>query len=121
MKTYRDLMVWRKGIDFVTEIYRATKNFPQSEIYGLTSQLRRAAISIPSDIAEGYGRYSTLDYVRFLRMAVGSLFESQTHLEIAKNLGYLENVAADKLGEMSREIERMISSLIKKLEVAKQG
>ena len=83
--------------------------------------MRRAAVSIPSNIAEGYGRHSTLDYVRFLRMAMGSLFELQTQLEISKNLAYLDGVAADNLHEMSREIARMISSLINKLGVAEQG
>ena len=85
---YKDLIVWQKSMDLVTQIYRASGNFPKSEFYGLISQLRRSAVSIPSNIAEGYGRRSTGDYVRFLQIIVGSLFDLQTQLEIAKKLKY---------------------------------
>lgn len=116
MKTYRDLLVWQKSMDLVTEIYRLSKSFPKDETYGLTSQIRRCAVSIPSNMAEGYGRNSTNDYIRFLRMAVGSLFELQSQIEIALNLGYLNKSDFDKLYDPSREIERMLSSLIRKLD-----
>ncbi len=99
----------------VTEIYRHTKSFPEDERFGLTSQLRRCSISIPSNVAEGYGRNSTQDYIRYLRIANGSLFELQTQLEIARNLSMLPEESFSVLFEMSREIERMLSSLIKKI------
>jgi len=99
----------------VTEIYKILKSFPKDEIYGLTSQMKRCAISIPSNMAEGYGRNSTNEYIHFLRIATGSLFELQTQLEISTNLNYLNKDNFDKLYESSREIERMLSSLIRKL------
>lgn len=115
MKTYRDLEVWQKSMTLVAEIYKISKSFPKDEIYGITSQMRRCAISIPSNIAEGYGRNSTNEYIHFLRIASGSLCELQTQLEISKNLNYLNKNDFDKLYESSREIERMLSSLIRKL------
>jgi len=115
MKTYRDLQAWQKSMTLVTEIYKILKSFPKDEIYGLTSQMRRCAISIPSNMAEGYGRNSTNEYVHFLRIATGSLYELQTQLEITMNLNYLGKDDFDKLYESSREIERMLSSLIRKL------
>ena len=115
MKTYRDLLVWQKAMVFVTEIYRKTKSFSKEEVYGLTSQIRRCAVSIPSNIAEGYGRNSTSDYVRFLQIASGSLYELQTQLEISANLEYLNKNEVENLYSLSREIERMLSSLIRKL------
>ena len=115
MKTYRDLLVWQKAITFVTKTYKATKMFPKEELYGLISQMKRSAISIPSNIAEGYGRKSRNDYLRFLQIAMGSLFEIQTQLEIARNLGFVPEDSFNELYENSREIERMLSSLIRKL------
>jgi len=115
IKTYRDLIVWQKSITLVTEIYEITKRFPRDETYGLISQIRRCAVSIPSNIAEGYGRNSTSDYIRFLHIATGSLYELQTQLEIAFNLEYLKKTVFDKLYESSREIERMLSSMSRKL------
>ncbi len=115
IKTYRDLQVWQKSMTLVTETYKISKGFPKDEVYGLTSQMRRSAISIPSNMAEGYGRNSTNDYLRFLRIATGSLYELQTQIEISMNLYYLNRDEFDKLSELSREIERMLSSLIRKL------
>ena len=115
MKTYRDLLVWQKAIAFVTQIYKSVQVFPKEELYGLTSQIKRSAISIPSNISEGYGRKSRNDYIRFLQIAMGSLFEIQTQLEISKNLGSLFESRFKELYESSREIERMLSSLINKL------
>ncbi|MCK4342431.1 MAG: four helix bundle protein [Phycisphaerae bacterium] len=115
MRTYRDLMVWQKSMALVTEVYRLTRTFPKEEMYGLTSQMRRCAVSVPSNIAEGYGRNSTHDYVRFLRMAMGSLYELQTQMEIAGNLGYAGPSSPELLVESAREIERMMSSLIRRL------
>ena len=115
MKTYRDLQVWQKSMTLVTEVYKISKGFPKDEAYGLTSQIRRCAISIPSNMAEGYGRNSTNEYIHFLRIATGSLYELQTQMEISMNLCYLNRDEFDKLYEVSREIERMLSSLIRKL------
>ncbi len=117
MKTYREFIVWQKSMRFVTEIYQVTRKFPESEMYGLVSQMRRSAVSIPSNIAEGYGRKATADFLRFLHIALGSLFELQTQIEVSLNLKYLERINFDGLFEKSREIERMLTSLIRKLRV----
>lgn len=115
MKTYRDLQVWQKAMQLVTAIYKSTKGFPVEELYGLTSQIRRCSVSIPANLAEGYGRNSTQDYVRFLRIASGSLYELQTLLEISRNLCFINANDFTLLYESSREVERMLSSLIKKV------
>lgn len=115
IKSYRDLIIWQKSVVLVTNIYAVTKGFPSSEIYGLTNQLRRCAVSIPSNIAEGYGRNSTGDYKRFLQIAVGSLYELQTQIEIAFNLAYILNEQHDELISLSTEIDKMIYSIIQKL------
>jgi four helix bundle protein len=115
VKTYRDLIVWQKSMKLVTDIYTATRSFPADELYTLTSQLRRCAISIPSNIAECYGRNSTLDYKRFLQIAVGSIFELQTQVEIASNLKYLSSEMVGDLCNAAKEIELMLFSLIKKI------
>ena len=115
MKNYRDLIVWQKSVHFVTVIYQTTKTFPKDEVFGLVSQMRRCAVSIPSNIAEGYGRRSTNDYLRFLQIAMGSVYELQTQLEISKNLKYLSPSRLEEVYELSREIERMLSSLIEKV------
>jgi len=109
------LLVWQKSIDLVTKIYQVTKVFPKEENYGLISQIKRCAISVPSNIAEGYGRNSTDDYLRFLQIAIGSLYEMQTQVEIALNLGYLAKENFKEVYESSREIERMLSSLSRKV------
>ena len=117
VRNYRDLIIWQKSMKLVTEIYGYTKTFPQEEMYGLTSQLRRSTVSIPANIAEGHGRNTTKDYIRFLYIANGSLFEVQTLLDIAQRLHYLSKEQFLKLFEMSREIERMMGSLIRKLSI----
>ena len=99
----------------VTETYTITKTFPSEELYGLTTQLRRSAVSIPSNIAEGYGRNASGDYKRFLQIAAGSLFELQTQIEIAFNLNYLAAVQFQDLFEKAKELDRMLLSLIKKI------
>ena len=115
MSTFRDLIIWQKSMRLVTEIYQITTVFPKEEIYGLTSQIRRCAISIPSNIAEGYGREGNKDYLKFLNIAIASLFEMQTQLEIAFNLYYINETQFKKTFEESREIERMLSSFYKKI------
>ena len=114
--SYRDLDVWKKAIVLVTEVYRFSKLFPKDETYGLSQQMRRSAVSIPSNIAEGYGRCSTSDYIRFLQIAVGSLYEFQTQIVIARNLEYLSDASHKSLDAASREIERMLTSLTRKLQ-----
>ena len=115
MSTFRDLLIWQKSMDLVTEVYKLTELFPKEEIYGLTSQVRRSAISIPSNISEGYGRDGNKDYLRFLNIGISSLFEMQTQLEIAYNLKYINEIQFNKIHDESREIERMLSSFIRKI------
>ena len=112
MAFYRDLVVWQKSMQFVTDIYKITENFPKRESYGLTAQIRRSAVSIPSNIAEGYGRNAPNDLIRFLQIAMGSLCELQTQLEIAKNLNYLDSDVFESYYQLTREIERMLRSFI---------
>ena len=115
IKTFRDLIVWQKSIQFVSDIYFITKSFPREELFSLVNQIRRAAVSIPSNIAEGFGRHSRKDYLRFLQIAIASTFEIQTQIEISKNLRFISEDVYNKIFESSREIERMLSSLILKL------
>ncbi|MDI9859807.1 four helix bundle protein [Flectobacillus roseus] len=115
IKSFRDLLIWQKSMNLVTDIYLVTRNFPQAEMFGLTSQLRRASISIPSNIAEGYGRNTSKDYLRYLQIALGSLYEMQTQLEIASNLHFLEIFDFNKMISLCLEIERMLTSLIAKI------
>ncbi len=102
-------------MDLVILVYEKTKQFPKEEIYNLTSQIKRSVVSVPSNIAEGYGRNSTGDYIRFLQIACGSLYELQTQLEISLRLEYLSAENYDKLTSISIEIEKMTSSLISKV------
>ena len=115
MQTYRDLIVWQKAMLLVLNLYTETKIWPKEEVYGLTSQIRRSAVSIPSNIAEGYGRNSTGDYIRFLQIASGSLYEFQTQLEISFRLCYLNEGKYVEINSLSIEIEKMLSSLISKV------
>lgn len=115
MKTFRELIVWQKSMNFVTEIYKVSKAFPKEESYGLISQMRRSSVSIPSNISEGFGRDSLNEYIRFLNIAISSLFELQTQIEIAFNLRYIQKKEYKVLLESSREIERMLSSFIRSL------
>ena len=115
MKNYRELIVWQKAMELITSVYAVTSAFSESERYGLTSQMRRCAVSIPSYIAEGYGRSSTADYVRFLLIARGSLFELQTQIEIANRLGFLQDESLNQLFANSVEIDKMLNSLVSNL------
>jgi len=118
MSHFRKILVWQKSISLVTKIYKTTETFPKEETFGLASQIRRSSVSISSNIAEGSGRESTKDFLRFLYISLGSLFEMQTQLEIAKNIIYINEEEFNNLYEDSREIERMLASLIKKLKEA---
>src|SRR5436853_1944493 len=113
IKSYRDLLVWQKGIDLVVDAYRATAQFPKFETYGLSSQIRRAASSIPANIAEGYGRGSRKEYVQFLLIAQGSLKELETHLIISERLHYCTSVQTELLLAHTAEIGRMLYTLIR--------
>ena len=115
MSHFKKILVWQKSISLVTKIYKATRTFPKEEMFGLTSQIRRSSVSIPSNIAEGSGRESSKDFLRFLYISMGSIFEMQTQLEIAKNIIYIKEEEFNNLYEDSREIERMLASLIRKL------
>lgn len=111
---YRDLVAWQKAMALVTEVYRVTEHFPSREIYGLTQQLRRAAVSVASNIAEGKGRDTTRDYVQFLYRARGSLLEVETQLEIARNLGFLSDAAFAAIYDQAAEAGRVLNGLITK-------
>jgi four helix bundle protein len=112
-RNYRDLIAWQKAMDLVEEIYRTTRDFPRDEQYGLTSQMRRAAVSIPSNIAEGQGRGGDAEMVRFLRIAHGSLRELETQILIAGRLAYHGPAQATKLMEMAAEVGRLTNGLIR--------
>ena len=113
MLTHKDLKVWQKSIDMVVEIYLATSSFPKEELYGLTSQIRRASVSIPSNIAEGYGRFSEKELVRFLFISLGSASEVETQLIICNRLNYLKKEDFDHLSLLNNEIIKMLAGLIK--------
>lgn len=115
IKTFRDLKVWQKGMELCKLIYTLTKDFPDDEKFGLTSQMRRGSVSVPSNIAEGYGRRSTQDYIRFLQITMGSIYELQTQLELSYEFNYLTQKGYQKANQLLMEIERMLSSLIHKL------
>jgi four helix bundle protein len=114
-RTYRDLVLWQKAMQFVTDLYRVTREFPREELYGLTSQMRRAAISIPSNIAEGQARYSQKEFRQFLSHARGSLVEVETQLGIAINLGYLTPSRGLALTKQRDEIGRLLNGLANSL------
>ena len=114
MKTHKDLLVWQKSIDLVTAMYKLTNGFPSNEIYGLTSQLRRASVSIPSNIAEGVARNSDKEFVRFLYIARASAAEVDTQLIISENLGYIKSEKI-KLKEELQGISKMLTALINKI------
>lgn len=113
IKTYKDLIAWQKSIQLVTDIYALTRTFPENEKFGLATQLNRAAVSVPSNIAEGWGRETSKNFVQFLRNSRGSVMEIQTQLIIAKNLGYIHSDKYELLAEKSEEVGKIIQSLIK--------
>lgn len=115
IKTFKDLKVWQKGIELVKEIYKITNGFPREERYGLTSQLRRAAISVPSNIAEGFRRRYGKEHKQFLSIALGSCAELETQVVIGKELGYISKEAEDNLFNLLNYICAMIVNLSKKI------
>ena len=112
MKTYRELDVWKKAMDLVMAVYDLTSEFPPSEQYGLTSQIQRAAVSIPANIAEGYGRLHRGDYVHHLSIARGSLAELETHITIAVRLNFASREKSVLIWSLSQEVGKMLSALI---------
>jgi len=119
IRSYRDLVVWQKSKELAKGIYKATDRMPKSEIFGLTSQMRRASVSIPSNIAEGYNRKTRPEYLRSLRIASGSQAELSTQWEIATELGMMREDAA--ITGLMVEIDRMLFALIRKLEGTRSG
>ena len=115
IRDYRDLTVWQRAMELVVECYSAAQAFPRAEVYGLTSQLRRAAVSVPSNIAEGNGRASLGDYLRHLSIANGSLMELETHIRVARRLGYLSEAQESQILGVSRQVGRLLGALIGRL------
>ena len=116
IESYRDLRVWREAMDLAEACYRLTSTFPRDELYGITGQIRRAAVSIPANIAEGYGRDSRGSYGQFLRVAQGSLKELETHLILAQRLGIALESATCPLLSSCDGVGRMLRSLIRSIE-----
>jgi four helix bundle protein len=116
IQSYRELTVWQKAMDFVVECYRSCERFPRIEQYGLCSQLRRATVSIPSNIAEGQGRHSTKEFLHHLSIAYGSLMECETHVQIAQRLGYIAQSYEQSLLQQAEEIGRMLNGLMGSLQ-----
>ena len=110
-RSYRDLVAWQKSMHLVVDAYKASQRWPKEEAYGLTNQMRRAAVSIPANIAEGQGRDGAKEFLRFLVIASGSLCEMETHLLIATHLNYLSQEQTDTLMEQTAEIGRLLNGL----------
>ena len=110
---FKNLVVWQKAMKLVREVYSLTKSFPADERYALTDQIRRAVVSIPSNIAEGSGRSSNADYGHFLAIARGSLYETMTQLQVAVDLGYISEITPD-LDTLINEVGRMLTSMLKR-------
>ena len=115
VKTFEDLIIWQKSIVLTKQIYTITRKFPKEEIYGLSNQLRRASVSVSSNIAEGYGRITRNDYKRFLSFSFGSTFEIQTQLIICIEIGIINNEDFNESMMLSKEISAMLYAIIKKL------
>ena len=110
--SYRDIKVWQKSMEFVVDIYSCTRRFPREEMYGLAGQLRRAAVSVPSNIAEGKGRRTDKEFLLFLHHARGSVFEPETQITIAGHLGYVTSAEVQRIGNSAGEVARMLGGLI---------
>jgi len=115
IKSYQDLVAWQKGIDLCELVYRASATFPRQEVYGLTSQIRRAAVSVPSNIAEGAGRITKGEFVQSVGHARGSVLEVETQLFVATRLGYLSSNETGGLFELTNEIGKLTNGLIRSL------
>jgi len=120
IKSHRDLLVWQKAMQLVTACYELTRSFPDRERFGLSSQLQRAAVSVPANVAEGNARRSKPSYLNHLSIATGSLAEVETHILIAINLGYIEEVQVESTLNQLEEVRRMLAGLIRSLEKSEQ-
>lgn len=114
IKSFKDLRIWQKGIEIVKDVYNLTEKLPKKELYGLTSQMRRAAISLPSNIAEGFKRYHSKEYKQFLHITLGSSAELETQLIIANELKYIEKKKMNEVCEKLDHLSKMITVLIRK-------
>jgi four helix bundle protein len=121
LKSFKELTVWQKAYQLCLTIYRITKGYPKEEIYGLTSQMRRAALSVPCNIAEGYGRKTTPDYLRSLYIAYGSVCELETQILLSVDLEYIRGQGIATLQDNIDEVERMLKALIKSLETKRSS
>ena len=115
VSSYRDLQVWQASVDLSVECYKATKAFPQFERFGLASQIQRAAVSIPANLAEGQARFSTREFLRYVSIAYGSLAELETHVEVAKRLGYLASEQDKCLTAQMRRVGQLLNGLSRAL------
>ena len=120
MRNYRDLQTWNKAHNLTLELYKLSRQFPKEEIYGLTSQLRRAASSIGANLAEGCGRQSNPEFARFVRISMGSASELDYHLLLSRDLGFLENTAYDRVSQSLTEVRKMLASLLSTVEIETQ-
>ncbi len=115
IRSYKDLTVWQKAYQLCLDIYKVTKRFPKEEVYGLTSQIRRSAVSVPSNIAEGYGRRTRPAYIQFLNIAYGSVCELETQMLLSKDLAYMNDGKLKEIINDIGDVERMLTGLIKSL------
>lgn len=119
IQSYKDLLIWQKGIEITEKVYLLTKSFPSEEIYSLTNQIKRATVSIPSNIAEGFGRNSTKSYVNFLKISRGSLYELETQLIIAEKQNFVSDLdLLQSIHDLISEEGKMINSYINKIELS---
>ena len=116
LKNHKELKVWQKSYQLCLEVYRITAGFPKDEKFGLTSQIRRSVVSVPSNIAEGYGRQTTADYIKFLYIAYGSNYELETQILLSGDLDYIDRDMVEAVIDKINEVERMLKALIKSLE-----
>ena len=115
VKNYRELVVWQKAVELVEQVYQVTRQFPKEEMYGLTNQVRRAAVSIPSNIAEGYGRKSKKEYLQFYSIAYGSLLELETQLILSHDLKFISDNDFEVTDSTREEVSKMLYTMIAKL------
>lgn len=121
IRSYRDLKVWQLGMELVTAVYEVTRSFPKAEVFGLTSQVQRAAVSIPSNIAEGHARCGTREFLHFITIALGSLAETETQLLVAHRLEYVDNEALGSLMKRCDQVGKMLRALQKALKAKELG
>ena len=120
IRTYRDLVAWQKGMELAQKVYLATKEFPAEEKYGLVAQMRRAAVSVPANVAEGFGRGRKAEFRRFLEVGRGSLFELQTQAELARRLGWIKGPGLTSMREVMRELDAVLAGLLRSVN-AREG